>query len=46
MKSTYIFPILMILFDIGAAVLHAVNSEYQKTIYWIAAAVLNAAVTF
>lgn len=46
MKPTYIFPILMILLDIGAAVMCVVNKEYKKAIYWIAAAVLNAAVTF
>lgn len=46
MKSAYIFPIVMIIMDIGAAVMCAVNKDYKKTVYWIAAAVLNAAVTF
>lgn len=46
MKPTYIFPIVMIVMDIGAAVMCAVNKEYKKCIYWIAAAVLTVTVTF
>ena len=46
MKSTYIFPIAMIVLDIGAAVTCVVNKDVKKAIYWLAAAVLNAAVTF
>lgn len=46
MKSTYIFPILLILLDIGAAAMCAVSKDYRKTVYWIAAAILNAAVRF
>ena len=40
------FPIAMIVMDIGAAIACAVGKEYKKSIYWIAAAILNAAVTF
>lgn len=46
MKSTYIFPIAMIAMDIGAAIMYVVNKDYKKAVYWVAAAVLNAAVTF
>ena len=46
MKSTYFFPIAMIVLDIGAAIMCAVNKEYKKAVYWVAAAALNAAVTF
>lgn len=46
MKSTYIFPIVLIVLDIGAAIVNAYNRQWKMTIYWIAAAVLNAAVTF
>lgn len=46
MKSTYIFPILMILLDIGAAVVCFCSHDHKKGVYWLAAAVLNAAVTF
>lgn len=46
MKAQYIFPTALIVLNIGAAVLCAVNRDYKKSIYWIAAAVLNACVTF
>lgn len=46
MKPTYIFPIVMIVMDVGAAVMCAVAKDYKKVVYWIAAAVLNACVTF
>ncbi len=46
MKSTYYFPIAMIAMDIGAAIMYVVNKDYKKAVYWVAAAVLNAAVTF
>lgn len=44
--SRYVFPIVMILLDVGAAVVYAVHRDARMAIYWIAAAVLNAAVTF
>lgn len=46
MKPTYFFPIAMIAMDVGAAITCTVNKEYKKAVYWIAAAVLNAAVAF
>ena len=46
MRAEYIFPTALIVLNIGAAIMCAVNRDYQKTIYWIAAAVLNACVTF
>lgn len=46
MKSTYIFPIVMMAMDIGAAVMCITAKDYKKAVYWVAAAVLNAAVTF
>ena len=46
MKTEYIFPVLLILLDIGAAIVYGAAGDWKKTIYWIAAAVLNAAVTF
>lgn len=46
MKSTYIFPIIMIVLDVGAAAVNFCNREWRMTIYWLAAAVLNAVVTF
>ena len=45
-KIEYIFPILLIILDLAAAAVYASQKDWKKTIYWIAAAVLNAAVTF
>ncbi len=44
--NKYIFPILLIALDIGAAVIYAACGDMKKAIYWIAAAVLNITVTF
>jgi hypothetical protein len=46
MKSTQIFPSILILLNIGAAIVYMVHKEYKMAIYWFSAAVLNAAVTF
>lgn len=45
-KSEYIFPLLLILLDVGAAITYAVQKDYKKAVYWLAAAVLNVTVTF
>ena len=45
-KSEYIFPLLLILLDVGAAVIYAIQKDYKKAVYWLAAAVLNVTVTF
>lgn len=42
----YIFPILLIAFNLGAAIMCIVGGDYKKAIYWVAAAVLNITVTF
>lgn len=42
----FLFPITMIALDLGAAVVCSFSRGYKKAVYWIAAAVLNAAVTF
>lgn len=39
-------PALLILLDIGAAIVYAKHRDWRKVIYWLAAAILNAAVTF
>ena len=45
-SSEKFFPTLLILMDIGAAIVYAKHKDWRKVVYWIAAAVLNAAVTF
>lgn len=42
----YIFPLILILLDVGAAIVYLSGKDYKMTVYWLAAAVLNAAVTF
>ena len=44
--SKYIFPTIMILLNLGAAVVCGSQGDVRKVIYWIAAAVINAVVTF
>lgn len=44
-KPEYIFPLLLILLDVGAAIIYALHKDYKKSVYWIAAAVLNVTVT-
>ena len=46
MKAEYILPVILIVIQIGAGVVYAIKSDYWLAMYWIAAAVLNFAVTF
>ena len=42
----YIFPLALIILDFAAAIVYAIQKDYKKAIYWVAAAVLNITVTF
>ena len=44
--NKYIFPMTLILLDLGASLMYALGGDIKKAIYWIAAAVLNICVTF
>ncbi|MGN0107719.1 MAG: hypothetical protein ACI4A5_08485 [Hominilimicola sp.] len=46
MDKTKIFPLLLIMLDISAAIVYGFQHDVRKVIYWLAAAVLNIAVTF
>ena len=46
MKTEHIFPLLLIVLDIGAAIMYAPSGDWRKVLYWAAAAALNFAVTF
>lgn len=46
MQKKYIFPLILILLDLGASVVYAYGKDYKMSVYWIAAAVLNICVTF
>lgn len=45
-KPEHILPLVLILIDLGAALVHVFQKDLKKAIYWIAAAVLNVTVTF
>lgn len=45
-NATQILPIAMILLDVGAAAVCLWHKDYRRAVYWMAAAVLNATVTF
>ena len=44
--KTKIFPLLLIILDLGAAVMFVPRKDLGHIIYWLAAAILNIAVTF
>jgi len=41
-----IFPTILIVLDIAAGVIYFCNNDIRRSIYWIAAAVLTATVTY
>lgn len=42
--TKYIFPIILIVLQLGAAVVYAVHKDVRMAVYWFAAAVLNVCV--
>jgi len=46
MKIEYLFPVLLILLDIGAAAVYFGGGDWRKVVYWMAAATLTFVVTF
>ena len=46
MKIQHIFPLMLIVMDLSAAAAYVPSGDWRKIVYWIAAAVLNAVVTF
>lgn len=46
MTLTQILPTILIIIDIAAAVVYGIDGDYRRVIYWTAAAVLTASVTF
>lgn len=43
---TRVFPSLLILLDLAAAVVYLYYGDYRRAIYWIAAATLTACITY
>ena len=46
MKFTQVLPGVMIVLEVAAAVVYAIARNPRETVYWLAAAVLTASVTF
>ena len=46
MKLTQIFPTILILLDIAAAIVYAWHGDWRRMIYWLAAAVITGSVTY
>jgi len=46
MNSTTIFPLVLIALDVAAALVYAIHGDWRHVIYWSAAAILTATVTF
>ena len=44
--SPKVFPSILIVLDIGAAVVYACHGDWKRAVYWIAAATLTTTVTF
>ena len=44
--TEHLFPTVLIVLDLAAAVVYFRHGDYKKAVYWIAAAVLNICVTF
>ena len=42
----YLFPLILIIIYILAAIVYLYGKDYKKAVYWLAAAVLNICVTF
>lgn len=46
MIAPWLFPSVLILLDVAAAVVYACHGDWRKIIYWLAAAALTFVVTF
>lgn len=46
MNTKQIFPIILIVLDVGACVMCAVNKDFKMALYWLSAGILNCCVTF
>ncbi len=44
--KTWILPTVLIVIDLLAATVYACNVDWRRAVYWVAAAILTATVTF
>lgn len=45
-SATQVFPLVLIVIDVSASVVYLFHLDYRKAVYWAAAAILSATVTF
>jgi type IV secretory pathway VirB2 component (pilin) len=43
---TKLFPSVLIVLDLGAAIVYGCSGDWKRAIYWVAAATLTTTVTF
>jgi len=41
-----IFPTVLIVLDVAAAIVYAAHGDWRKAVYWLAAAILTVTVTY
>lgn len=46
LSRTLVFPAILIVLDLAAALIYGLDGNVRRCIYWIAAAVLTTVVTF
>lgn len=46
MNSRWVFPSIIIVLQVGAAAVCAVNRDWRGVVYWLAASVIIATVTY
>ena len=46
MKTEQILPVILIVIQIGAAIVHGFKHNFWDTLYWLSAAAVNFAVVF
>jgi hypothetical protein len=44
--KTWIMPTILIVIDLASALVYGCHGDWRRLVYWIAAAVLTASVTF
>jgi hypothetical protein len=44
--SPKLFPTVLIILDVGAAIVYFAHGDIKRAVYWIAAAVLTTTVTY
>lgn len=44
--SSKLLPTILIIIDILAAIVYGIDGDYRRVIYWVAAAILTATVTY